>query len=600
MADDDKNPIESMTPGQVLTDASVSEFIKAMGLSIADAQKALDINTLALVGEYAEARPGLGGKSLMQLGLSPPFYHYQHADLTVSMQIMMKVGKASAFGIGGKLDFGFGTGSAPTSTRTAQIKLKKLPASVTLNGTKTDAAGADLEAAGETVASALRTPTGKFEKVLVSSTKTSVQVTLEPGTAKNPLLTPNAVAFVPTAQSSAGLIRIATSPAPQQPEDFVLANNKTATVGSEASTLAFARKVVTGINALGGFKARLTRDPGGDASAPDAPGTLAIALFDTAKSVLKPAALAELRLAAQLIKSAGQSVAVTGYADVRGGDDDNLKLGQQRADRVAEQLRAFGVEAAKITSTGSKGEQRWASSTLPADNPQFRRAEVTLAGSTDLFIVVESDATQLQAKPLPDLTAGGTGNGFVMVRQSAAQAVDATAVKVGDSQTSAATSGAAVNTTEAKFDADTPEAHAFNLAKAVNASSDTSKVRATQRGSVVVLASTADAVTLDLVTVSATEITLAADGGAEVSKPLEPLKAAGPAASGDKPNISVAVGATVDFRTSRQFEQSVNGNSSISARLVAVPAPVEFLEEIKKYLATDKPAANTPSPAPTP
>ena len=89
----DENPIEKMTPGQILADASVAEFIKAMGLSIADAQKALDLNSLAQVGEYVEPRPGLGGKSLLQLGLSPPFYHYQHADLTVSMQLTMKVGE---------------------------------------------------------------------------------------------------------------------------------------------------------------------------------------------------------------------------------------------------------------------------------------------------------------------------------------------------------------------------------------------------------------------------------------------------------------------------------------------------------------------------
>ena len=32
---------------------------------------------------------------------------------------------------------------------------------------------------------------------------------------------------------------------------------------------------------------------------------------------------------------------------------------------------------------------------------------------------------------------------------------------------------------------------------------------------------------------------------------------------------------------SKQFEMSVEGNSSMSARLVAVPPPSEFLEEVK-------------------
>lgn len=610
---DDANPIESMTPGQILASADVAEFIKAMGLSIAQAQKELDVNSLSMLGEYVEPRAGLSGadgkpRSLVQLGLAPPFYHYQYADLTVSMQLMMKVGKATAFGIGGKLDFGLNTGGAGSGTgsaRAAQVKLKKLPASVSVGGSKTDAAGADLEAAGEALATALRAPAGKFEQVLVNSSKSTVKAELDPGSAKNPLLTPGAVAFLPTGERSAGLIRIVTSPAPNQTEAFTLAQGKVATVASQASTLAYARKVVEGINALAGFKARLSRDPGNDTSAPDAPGVIAIALFDTGSSVLKPAALSELRLAAQLLVAGGQSVKVSGYADTRGTNEYNQKLGLARATRVAEQLKAFKVDPAKITAVESGGEERWANTTLPADNPQFRRAEVTVASNTDLFVLVESDGTQLQDKPLPDLTAGGNGNGFIVVNKLAAQAVDATAVKVGEALTSVAVSGAAVATTEATLAGDSPEAFAFNLAKAINAGSDTSKVRAARRGSVVVLSSADDAVTLDLVTLSTTDFSLTADGGAEVSKPLAALKPASgtPQASQDKTNVSVAVGITVDYRSSRQFEQSVNGNSSISARLVAVPAPVEFLDEMKKFLATDKTASTTtttttPAPAP--
>lgn len=604
---DDTNPIEKMTPGQVLADASVAEFIKAMGLSIAEAQKALDANSLAMMGEYVEPQQGLAGpdgrpKSLLQLGLSPPFYHYQHADLTVSMQLMMKVGKASAFGIGGKVDLGLSTGaSATVKTRTAQLKLKKLPASVTLNGTKTDATGPALEAAGEQLAKALRTPTGKFEQVLVSSKKTAVKAELEPAAAKNPLLTPGAVAFLPSSANSSGVIRIQTvPPAGGQPETYTLDANKTANVPSEANKLLFARKVTAAINTLGGFKARLARDPGGNEATPDVPGTLAIALFDTASAVLQPAALAELRGAAQLIKAGALEVQVIGYADVRGSNDYNTKLGQQRADSVAAQLKAFQVDPAKIATVSSNGEERWAGMSPPADNPQFRRVEVLVKGNQDLFIVVESDTLQLADKPLPDLTAGGSGNGFIIVRKAAAQAIDGTAVKVGESLTSVALSGAAVNTNDATFGAGSPEAHAFNLTKAINDGSAASKVRATRQGSVVLLAAADDAVMLDLTTVSDGELKLSAEGGAEVTKALEELKPAGPTANKDKPNVTVAVGITADYRSSRQFEQSINGNSSISARLVAVPAPVEFLDQMKKFLSEDAPADTPPTPTPTP
>ena len=46
-------------------------------------------------------------------------------------------------------------------------------------------------------------------------------------------------------------------------------------------------------------------------------------------------------------------------------------------------------------------------------------------------------------------------------------------------------------------------------------------------------------------------------------------------------NKSFAFGASVDFRMSRQFEMSMEGNSSMSARLVALPAPEGFIDLLK-------------------
>ncbi|MNK05420.1 hypothetical protein D3C87_233020 [compost metagenome] len=44
---------------------------------------------------------------------------------------------------------------------------------------------------------------------------------------------------------------------------------------------------------------------------------------------------------------------------------------------------------------------------------------------------------------------------------------------------------------------------------------------------------------------------------------------------------SFALGASVDFRLSRQFEMSMEGNSAMSARLVAAPAPAGFLNFVQ-------------------
>ena len=51
-------------------------------------------------------------------------------------------------------------------------------------------------------------------------------------------------------------------------------------------------------------------------------------------------------------------------------------------------------------------------------------------------------------------------------------------------------------------------------------------------------------------------------------------------------NSTVAFGATLDVRHAKQFELDVTGNSSISARLVSIPAPPEFLDTIRSYLGS--------------
>ncbi len=82
-----------MTPGEVLADASVADFISELGLGIAAAQTALDDNSLRQIDAFTTPREDLGGRSLLDLGLTPAFYHYQHADISCSMQIRMEVGR---------------------------------------------------------------------------------------------------------------------------------------------------------------------------------------------------------------------------------------------------------------------------------------------------------------------------------------------------------------------------------------------------------------------------------------------------------------------------------------------------------------------------
>lgn len=610
--------LREKTPGEILTDASVAEFISAMGLSIAQAQTELDRNSIAQVGEYLKPQKGLEGKSLLQLGLSPPFYHYQHADLNVSLQLTMKVGETQAFGIGGSVKFGLdsgGKGAASGAARMAEVTLASLPASVTVDGKQTEApagANAGLDSAAETLADALRKPAGPFDRVFIGGARRTVKAALDPATATNPIITGGdaagtaaAIAFLPTTESSVALLRISATPTTGQSETFTLAPNKSATVQSASDADAYAAAVVSAISGITGFRARLVRNAGGsDPNAPAAPGVIGIALFDTDDDRLKHPAIAELQGVANTLRGKQTRVGIDGYADTRGTVAYNQDLGERRARRVQEFLVRAGIEASRLTVRApAPGETRWGATTGNPDNPQFRRVEVVLEGETARFILVESTGTtQIDDKPTPDLTGGGAGNGFVSVSKLAANPVaSGTKIKLGDPATDVALSGAAVTTGGATLAADSPEAFAQNLTAAINAQSTAHKVRAVRRGAIVYLAHAEDAVVLDLLTTKSGAIALAAAGGARITKPLDAVASGGSgadqpdAAAGGGTKVSVAVGMSVDYRTSRMFETSVNGNSAISARLVAVPAPVEFLEEIRSYLPKPGPL---PSPGP--
>jgi len=78
--------------------------------------------------------------------------------------------------------------------------------------------------------------------------------------------------------------------------------------------------------------------------------------FDTAKSEIRKADVAELEKAAAFVKKyAGSKVSVEGHTDSRGSEKYNQKLSQQRADAVKKYLVDKGEKADRITAVG-KGE----------------------------------------------------------------------------------------------------------------------------------------------------------------------------------------------------------------------------------------------------
>jgi len=102
-------------------------------------------------------------------------------------------------------------------------------------------------------------------------------------------------------------------------------------------------------------------------------------LFDTGKSVLKPAAQADLvQLAATLNKYSGTVLLIEGHADSQGAEDYNLKLSEARAHAVSSFLAKNNVDVSRFTIMGYGESQPIADNATAEGRAQNRRVEIAI------------------------------------------------------------------------------------------------------------------------------------------------------------------------------------------------------------------------------
>ncbi|WP_203567269.1 OmpA family protein [Aestuariimicrobium ganziense] len=599
--------LEEMTPGQVLADASVADFIGALGLSIAEAQRALDENSVAQIPHFTQPIPAMGNKTLLDLGLSPAFYHYQHADLSCSLQLSMRVQRSTGFDLG--LNGSYSTGStgsqsgsssssstesgtsSSTSERTATLTVRSTATgAVTVGGRQFALTGDDPLTRVRALQQALTGDAqGGVPLALYTPPTDSFTITVAPPTPRI-VTTSRTVTFLDTSFGAA-LIRISQN----QATDFVMNPASTVTTTAQADLNAYADHVAAQV-AAAGFDTAM--------AAPNEPvsrvyfktGRHNLEVFTAQGSERNTSAHFNLMVLAGFSRDTGTRLRVQGYTDTQpypGGaaasDTANRALGDRRAAEVRDLLIACGAPAANITVTPSTGAAAArAAGGQPVDDVTFRTAEISLEQPAHLLRVrttSAANATTLEGVTPANLTPPMTSsNAFVYLYRPQSGSLSGTTVTVdgtGFGVSGSAGGGGA---------AGSARAHAFNLMTAVNAQAGVD-FTASSDGPVVTLYKKSSPFQVQLFTTETRDMTITGSEGVTVTRQFTRTQSSS-SSNQSTNNQAVAIGATVDVRYSRQFDTTVTGNSAITARLVSIPAPPQFLEAIKDFL--------TPTPNPNP
>ncbi|TVQ68045.1 MAG: OmpA family protein [Oceanospirillales bacterium] len=597
------NDYDGMSPGQVLNDASVADFVKSLGLGIAEAQKALDVNSVEQLDAFTRPISGLNGKSLLELGLQPAFYHFQHADLSCSLQLSLKVQKSFGvdFGIEAKYqnsdktkDFDENTltqtesmSTERTQTRSAEVSIKNNSrGAMQINGQGYNLEGQSLDERIKNFAAAVRGNQDISRAIPVQNT-TAISPPPAKVSADIPddqvVFTPNSVAFIAN-RSDQGLIVIRENPS--SAELYRLKNNVEVSVEPDTTIKDYATNVTSALNAIDHYNAELfpEEQPLGEFyfgvdlhipysnTAADKQRTNEMSSDDSAGRIW---------FLADLIKNRGIKVNVIGHASRTGSDEHNQPLSLRRAESIKSLLVSSGAPSNLIRVEGKSFADA-----PPADgeNPLRRKVEIRLDESMQLIFVKAENGHSInrsQVRPNKLDSSATTGNGFALVVGSV------NLNNLNDKHISIkGTQFTLSGTAHDGLDANSAEAFAANLVKDVNAMSALS-VEATRRGHITYLSNASDEVNLILVSESSREITLNGSSGVTVKTNFTRTQTQTTRKEREG-NSTVAVGASLNVRYSRQFEMEITGNSSISARLVSVPPPTEFVESMQAILNDKK------------
>jgi outer membrane protein OmpA-like peptidoglycan-associated protein len=535
-----------MTPGDVLQQADLASYIGAMAIGVAEAQRALDDNTINQLVEFLKPQPGLSGQSLLQVGLMPAFYAFRSATLSCSVSMTLKVSQSFNAGIT------VGTGTSTTSTKKITIGTKKVSDVHTdVQLSQSSKLHIDQNTSGMKAIHSYSEQNSSSKEQYALAERVAVGAASQYQASGLVQYNSSAALFVvPPAGKRWAVAKITAASAAGDSFTVLSGTNgaylpPTGTSAKDQASGLLAFAVAGGVK---GFILSTDTAPRLDTTlfAHDSYQVGTIAGIDYAERLR---ALAHILAAAQ---SGG--ITIVGHTDGTGPADYNLRLSKLRAQAVRDVLLANGITA--FGTVDGVGEPSGNDSSA---NPALRNAEVGFGLTAGTYYVYLEETTGTLAATLT--TASPAPNSYL---------ADGTYPAVSTVQNGSTT----VSSTTA----------AATLASEVsNASGST--VEATDIGELVYLTNKSGSDIAEVTVYARDESGFTEDSTTNLDTKTETSAGQSTVTTSEQTvNRSSAVVGSLDARYARMFDLSLSGNMSLAAELVNVPAPAEFLKFVRDNL----------------
>lgn len=585
----------------ILQQVDVSNILTSMALGIAEAQSQLDDNSIKQLLILADPDNGVNGVSLIEMGFTPAFYHFQYADLSASVSLQMSQTSSFSLDVSIEAEFGGQGGFTKdnydflTSTRDEDTRKEfKSSRDVVMSSKESKSLTIANTSVAMNQSEGGWTKVNNFEREIRDINLYRVERAAKDEQQQFRILENNTVAMryeagflsfkLPIAIAKHhGVLRIDSygatggegvdidnsTPAGPTGGNFDIADNITDTYTN----------AWTANNGIPGGKV-IAFTEGGYMSGGSTAVTPIKVYFKFDKHDIvwgykgnQDHSDAIMALSKVLKADPNLKIEVMGHTDGKGPDGYNIKLSQRRINALIAELKrdlCSDTQFAPQTPQGElnapqdteKWDERWAEVVFSAGTDYIYFQEGVFQGDkiTPALNVPTTDGNEFI---LAETTTGTNANRHVhAVIAGATLDLDVTSLTDIQSALSSASTNSALSIEESD--------------QSLYVLRDEATFRFT------VYSKDDESLNIDDSSSSSEDIT-SEESSFLISKIESQESRTKREIDKREGSNTFALAGSVDVRASRAFSMSVNGNASMSARLVSLPAPPEFLDQIKDF-----------------